>query len=46
MDQKIDKEGGVRDKEIFARQLKMIMKNDFSFAQEEQKEEEKKDCSL
>ena len=42
----IDKEGGLRDKERATRETEMIMKNDFSFADEEQKEEEKKDCNL
>ena len=36
MDKEIDKEGGIRDREKFAREIEMIMKNDFSFANEEQ----------
>ena len=35
MDKEIDKEGGIRDREKFGREIKMIMKNDFSFAHEE-----------
>ena len=35
MDQEIEKEGGIRDRLKFARETEMIMKNDFSFADEE-----------
>ena len=45
-DKEIDKEGGVRDREKFEREIEMIMKNDFSFANEEQKDEERKDFYL
>ena len=35
IDKEIEKEGGIRDREKFAREIEMIMKNDFSFADEE-----------
>ena len=46
INEKIDKEGGIRDRAKFDREIEMIMNNDFSFANEEQKKEEKKDLSL
>ena len=45
-DKEIDKEGGIRDKVKLEREIEMIMNNDFSFANEEQKVDEKKDYSL
>ena len=44
MDKEIDKEWGVRERA--AREIEMIIENNFSFANEEPKEEEKKDVSL
>ena len=46
MNEEIDKEGGIRDRAKFDREIEMIMNNDFSFANEEQKEEQKIDYSL
>ncbi len=40
IDEEIYKEGGVWDKLKFEREIGLINKNDFSFADEEQKEEE------
>ena len=34
MNEEIDKEGGIRDPANFEREIEMIMKNDFSFADE------------
>ncbi len=46
MNDEIDKEGGIIDRAKLEREIEMIMINEFSFANEEQKEEEKKDFSL
>ena len=45
IDKDIEKEGGIRDREKFERELALIMKNDFSFMGYEQNEE-KQDCTL
>ena len=46
IDNEIDKEGGLKDREKFAREIKIIIKNDFSFADQDKKEEDKKESSL